>query len=137
MSIVNKITTFVIMTIAKAYCGTWYFARCRLFRRIDDFDYHISQLDNTDGLPFFNKVVEVNNLYEKTQSVKIGKVNVRYTFEKSAKASDVKLFVENPTATITCALTEFPDKKLHHNSSVVKMKNYRKENDVVTRQTSR
>ena len=71
MSILSKITTFVIMKLSEVYCRNWYNIRCRLFRRIDDFDYHISQLENTDGLPFFNKVVEVNNLYEKTQSVKI------------------------------------------------------------------
>jgi len=137
MSIVNKITTFVIMTVAKAYCGTWYFARCRLFRRINDMDYHIFPIEPVDGVSFFSKVVEKNTMTEKTSSVKIGNVNIRYTFEKSAKASDIALLNEpSPEAVIATALVNYPKVKTNHNPTVVKINNYRKDRDVFTRQNS-
>ena len=137
MSIVKTLTTNVIMTVAKAYCWTWKLARCRLMRRISDFDYHVFPLDSTEGLKTFEKVIEVNNQFEKTQSVKIGGVAVRYTFEKTAKAGDINLLsASNPEAEIKYALTTFPKKKLSHQTSVVNINNYRKETDDFDRQSS-
>lgn len=137
MSIVKTLTTNVIMTVANAYCWTWKLARCRLVRRISDFDYHIFPLDNTEGLKTFAKVIETNNKFEKTQSVKIGNVAIRYTFEKTAKAGDIALLAEsNPEAVIATALTTFPKKKLSHQTSVVNIKNYRKETDDFDRQST-
>lgn len=137
MSIVSKITTFVIMMFAKAYCGLWYFGRCRLFRRINDFEYHIYSADPEDGVKFFDKVIIIDTPLEKSSSVKIGNVYIRYSFEKSAKASDiVSLSETNPEATIATALVNYPKVKKNHNSSVVKINNYRKENDVFTRHNS-
>jgi hypothetical protein len=139
MTIVKRITTWLIMNVAKAYCGLWYSVRCRLLRRNADLDYHIFPLNMPEGndVPFFSKVVESNSAYEKTSAVKIGNVCIRYSIEKSVRLSDVaELNSSEPEQTINQALITYPKKKAHRTSSVVQLKNYREENDVYNRQNN-
>ena len=120
MIIVNNVMMFIIMNVAKAYCGLWYFLRCRLFRRNLDLDYHVFTLDMplNSGVPFFAKVVESNSMYEKTSAVKIGKVCIRYTIEKLVKLSDVaQLNSSEPVSSIKNTLIKYQDKIAHRNSS--------------------
>ena len=121
MTIVKRITTWLIMNVAKAYCGLWYSVRCRLLRRNADLDYHIFPLNMPEGtrVPFFAKVVESNSMYEKTSAVKIGNVCIRYTIEKLVKLSDVaQLNSSEPVSSIKNTLIKYQDKIAHRNSSV-------------------
>ena len=121
MTIVDNVIMTLIMNVAKAYCGLWYFLRCRLFRRNLDLDYHvfILTMPKNSGVPFFAKVVESNSMYEKTSAVKIGNVCIRYTIEKLVKLSDVaQLNSSEPKHSIENILVQYRDTKAHHNPSV-------------------
>ena len=126
MTIVERI----IMNVAKAYCGLWYFLRCRLLRRNLDLDYHIFTLNMPEGndVPFFAKVVESNSAYEKTSAVKIGNVCIRYTIEKLVRLSDVaELNSTEPEIIIRHTLINYLHNKSHHNPSIIQTRT--KDND--------
>ena len=89
----TKPITKLIMSIAELSCGVWWYTRCKLWRQVNDFDYHIydlrSQFPNqlvylhqVGDLPFFSKTVETDDEYERTSAVKIGDAVIRYTFNK-------------------------------------------------------
>ena len=99
----TKLSTKVIMSVAEVFCMVWKYGRCNLRRKVNDFDYHIHDLRcqfpnevayhmQIGELPFFSKVVENEDEYEKTVSVKIGDANIRYTFDKLIRAGSVREF---------------------------------------------
>lgn len=137
MTIVERIIMMLIMNVAKAYCGLWYFLRCRLLRRNLDLDYHIFTLDMPEGndAPFFAKVVESNSAYEKTSAVKIGNVCIRYTIEKLVRLSDVaELNSTEPEIIIRHTLINYLNKQAHHNPSIIQTRT--KENDDNSKQVN-
>ena len=92
----TKPLTKLVMKIAELSCGVWWYTRCKLWRQVNDFDYHIydlrSQFPNqlvylhqVGDLPFFSKTVETDDEYERTSAVKIGDAVIRYTFNKIAR----------------------------------------------------
>lgn len=96
----TKLSTKAIMSVAEVVCKVWWYARCKLRRQVNDFDYHIEDLRTQypnelvyksamGKIPFFNKVVEVDDETEKTSSIKIGDCNITYTFDKVARVGDV------------------------------------------------
>jgi hypothetical protein len=137
MTIVERIIMMLIMNVAKAYCGLWYFLRCRLLRRNLDLDYHIFTLDMPEGndVPFFAKVVESNSIYEKTSAVKIGNVCIRYTIEKLVRLSDVAdLNSTNPEIIIKHTLSNYLHNQAHHNPSIIQTRT--KDNDDRSKQVN-
>jgi hypothetical protein len=133
MTIVERI----IMNVAKAYCGLWYFLRCRLLRRNLDLDYHIFTFDMPEGndVPFFAKVVESNSAYEKTSAVKIGNVCIRYTIEKLVRLSDVaELNSTEPEIIIRHTLINYLHNQSHHNPSIIQTRT--KDNDDRSKQVN-
>lgn len=144
----SVMTTFVKI-VANLYCWIWYRLRCRLFRRIDDLSYHIFDLRDSypsnyaynsamKGIPFFQKIIEWNNEYEKTVCIKIGSVCVRYSLEKTTKVSDLRIpSFATDAEIISEAIFSSPKKKLHHETFVVELKNYRMDSDDCDRQISR
>lgn len=98
-SLKTKHSTQVIMIVAEVVCKIWKYARCKLFRDVNDFDYHITDLrkqypnelvyqSHVGQLPFYLKTNEVADEFERTTSVKIGDANIRYTFDKLMRAVD-------------------------------------------------
>ena len=92
----TKPLTKLVMSIAELSCGVWWYTRCKLWRKVNDFDYHIydlrSQYPNklvylhqVGKLPFYSKTVETDDEYERTSAVKIGDAVIRYTFNKIAR----------------------------------------------------
>ena len=89
----TKPLTSCIMSVCEFGCYLWKVGRCKLWRQVNDFDYHIydlrSQFPNqlvylhqVGDLPFFSKTVETDDEYERTSAVKIGDAVIRYTFNK-------------------------------------------------------
>ena len=72
-----KLGSKIIMMLAYSFCYVWHKVRCRAFRRIDDFNYHVFAIDANPQLPFYKKIVEINNVFEKTVSVKREKISGR------------------------------------------------------------
>jgi|SRR6056300_902565 len=100
----TKLSTKAIMSVAKVVCNVWWYGRCKLRRQVNDFDYHIEDLREQypnelvyksamGKIPFFNKVIEVDDEYEKTSSIKIGDCNITYTFDKLAKVSEASDYI--------------------------------------------
>jgi len=118
-----KLGDKIIMMLANSYCGLWHKLRCRTFRRIDDFNYHVFALDNNTQIPVIDKVVEINNLYEKTVSVKIGNVCIRYSFDKTLRNCDIPTNT-NPEWLVQRALIKETIKS-HHKAKVFKFKDRR------------
>ena len=79
----------IIMIGAFGYWNVWHRLRCQLFRRIEDFNYHVFAIPQIPKAKYFQKIVEVNNDFEKTVSVKIGNVCIRYSFDKVIRHGDV------------------------------------------------
>ena len=84
-----KLVDRIIMMCAYIFCYTWHKVRCRTFRRIDDFNYHVFAIEYNSQIPFIKKVVETNNVFEKTVSVKIGNICTRFSFDKTLREADV------------------------------------------------
>ena len=89
----TKPLTKCTMRVLELGCYLWKVGRCKLWRQVNDFDYHIydlrSQFPNqlvylhqVGDLPFFSKTVETDDEYERTSAVKIGDAVIRYTFNK-------------------------------------------------------
>lgn len=96
----TKLSTKLIMLGAKVACKVWWYARCKLRRKVNDFDYHISDLrsqypnevvyySHVGKLPFYCKTEEVNDDKEKSSSIKIGDCNISYTFDKLSKSQEI------------------------------------------------
>ena len=92
----TKPLTTCTMRVLELGCYLWKVGRCKLWRQVNDFDYHIydlrSQFPNqlvylhqVGDLPFFSKTVETDDEYERTSAVKIGDAVIRYTFNKIAR----------------------------------------------------
>ena len=133
-----KFTTQTIWLLAHLYCKLWYFFRCKI-RNKSDFDYFIKNLSKQYEEPviavcslfdchFFNKEVLVDDEFERSCAVKIGHVEVMYSFDKLKKnPTNLVLFDDSPKWEITTALLEMT-KQTHHNASVLKFsKQHRKE----------
>jgi len=133
---INKTMTHVLMMLAKAYCSAWYFIRCKI-RNKRDFDYFVkdlrSQCKNNEiakvalsKTKFFSKVVVINDDIEKSVAVKIGDVEIMYSFDKKARQSNVVPFDDSPEWEVASALIRMT-KAIHLNATVLKFSKYRKE----------
>ena len=89
----TKPITKLVMSIAELSCGVWWYTRCKLWRKVNDFDYHIYDLrsEYPNGLvyqqevakqPYFSKTLINEDEYERTSSLKIGDCCITYTFDK-------------------------------------------------------
>lgn len=143
----TKQSTKVIMIVAEIVCKIWKYARCKLFRDVNDFDYHITDLrkqypnelvyqSHVGQLPFYLKTNEVADEFERTTSVKIGDANIRYTFDKLMRAVDVNerelLFADMPdprTQMINDLLTQTVIK--HNKPTALNIINNERESNVV------
>lgn len=113
-----KLGNKIIMMLAYSFCYVWHKVRCRAFRRIDDFNYHVFAIDANPQLPFFKKIIEINNIFEKTVSVKIAGVCIRFSIDKTLKHSDV-VVEEIPEWAVKRALTKSNEQ--HHKATVHKL----------------
>ena len=130
--------TQVIMVLTNIYCKLWHFFRCVL-RNKRDFDFFIQDLrrqypkgeigDAAIGkLPFFKKVILVDDDCERSSSVKIGHCHLKYSFDKTVREQKVLLFDDSPRWEIARALLRMTMQQ-NHNASVLKFSKHRKEND--------
>lgn len=113
-----KLGNKIIMMLAYSFCYVWHKVRCRAFRRIDDFNYHVFAIDANPQIPFFKKIIEINNIFEKTVSVKIAGVCIRFSIDKTLKHSDV-VIEEIPEWAVKRALTKSNEQ--HHKATVHKL----------------
>ena len=130
--------TQIVMVLAGLYCRLVYFFRCRL-RNKSDFNYFITNLrlqypkgelgDIAIGrIPFFQKVVLVNDELERTCAIKIGNVSIKYSFDKTQKKQEVLLFDDSPRWEIARALLQMTIRQ-NHNATVLNLDKHRKEKD--------
>ena len=133
-----KFMTQIVMVLAGIYCRLVFFFRCRL-RNKSDFDYFITDLrlqypqgeigDVAIGkLPFFQKMVIVNDELERTCAMKIGHVNIKYSFDKTQKKQQVLLFDDSPRWEIARALLQMTIRQ-NHNATVFEFSKHRKEKE--------
>ena len=126
------------MVLAELYCRLWYFFRCSL-RNKRDFNFFIQDLrkqypkgdlgDIAIGrIPFFQKIILVDNELERTCAVKIGHCYLKYSFDKTVKEQKVLLFDDSPRWEIARALLRMTIQQ-NHNASVLKFSKHRKEKD--------
>ena len=96
----TRFRTKIIMSLASVVCKIWWYGRCKLRRRVNDFDYHIEDLRKTypnelvyqtdmGKLPYFAKTLIIDDLNERSSALKIGDCNITYTFDKLVRAGDV------------------------------------------------
>ena len=144
-----KTMTQTLMVLAETYCSLWYFLRCRL-RNKSDFNYFVKNLRDQypkgelgdvamKGIPFFHKVVLEDNELERSCAVKIGHIEITYSFDKTQREKKILLFDDSPRWEIARQLLKMTAIK-HHNASVLKFSNkHRKEKEdgsVVNRKSS-
>ena len=143
-----KTMTQMLMVLAETYCGLWYFLRCRL-RNKSDFDYFVTNLREQypkgelgdvamTGIPFFEKVVLEDNDFERSCAVKIGHIEITYSFDKTQREKKILLFDDSPRWEIARQLLKMTAIR-HHNASVLKFSEHRKEKEdgsVVNRKSS-
>ena len=112
------------MVIAKIILKGIYISRCRLFRRIEDFNYEVKVYKSDNKLPFYIKKVIVKNEFEKSVAIKIENVVIKYSFDKLIKYLDVR-DVEpteqefNDNVAIALAKNTI---KSHNNATIIQMK---------------
>ncbi len=123
----------IIMMLAFTYCNVWHKLRCRAFRRIDDFNYHVFTISKIPNSKFFMKKTEVNNDFEKTVSVKIGNVCVRYSIDKVIKHGDVLHADIKPDWIIKRAVNSDITEP-HHNAEIINLKG--EQRDVTARNSN-
>ncbi len=132
------VMTQMIMVITGIYCNVWYFLRCRL-RNKRDFNFFIQNLrrqypigdlgDAAIGkLPFFKKVILVDDELEKSCAVKIGHCYLKYSFDRTVKEQKVLLFDDSPRWEIARQLLKMTVRQ-NHNASVLQFSKHRKENE--------
>jgi len=135
-----KFTTQAIWVLAHGYCKLWWFFRCKI-RNKSDFHYFIRNLYKQYKEPvmgifslyncrFLNKEVLVDDEYERSCAIKIGSVEVMYSFDKLKRKqrSNLILFDDSPKWEITKALLEMT-KTSHHNATVLHLVKHRKEKE--------
>ncbi len=123
----------IIMMLAFTYCNVWHKLRCRTFRRIDDFNYHVFTISKIPNSKFYMKKTEVNNDFEKTVSVKIGNVCVRYSIDKTIKHGDVLHADIKPDWIIKRAVNSDITEP-HHNAKIINIK--KEQRDVTARDSN-
>ena len=133
-----KNMTQIVMVLSELYCRLWYFFRCSL-RNKRDFNFFIQDLrkqypigdlgDIAIGrIPFFQKIILVDNELERTCAVKLGHCYLKYSFDKTVKEQKVLLFDDSPRWEIARALLRMTIQQ-NHNASVLKFSKHRKEKD--------
>ena len=143
-----KTMTQTLMVLAETYCYLWYFFRCRL-RNKSDFDYFVTNLREQypkgelgdvamTGIPFFQKIVLEDNDFERSCAVKIGHIEITYSFDKTQREKKILLFDDSPRWEIARQLLKMTAIR-HHNASVLKFSEHRKEKEdgsVINRKSS-
>ena len=143
-----KTMTQTLMVLAETYCRLWYFFRCSL-RNKSDFDYFVTNLREQypkgelgdvamTGIPFFQKIVLEDNDFERSCAVKIGHIEITYSFDKTQREKKILLFDDSPRWEIARQLLKMTAIR-HHNASVLKFSEHRKEKEdgsVVNRKSS-
>ena len=143
-----KTMTQTLMVLAETYCYLWYFFRCRL-RNKSDFNYFVKNLRDQypkgelgdvamKGIPFFEKVVLEDNELERSCAVKIGHIEITYSFDKTQREKKILLFDDSPRWEIARQLLKMTAIR-HHNASVLKFSEHRKEKEdgsVINRKSS-
>ena len=124
-----KLITQLIWVLSHLYCKVWYFFRCTL-RNKSDFDYFISNL-RTENSPirfasFFQKKITFSDDREKSAAVRIGDIQIEYSFEKKQKDNLVHLFGYDAMEEVIKALIKMT-RVSHHNASVFNLAKHRKE----------
>ena len=124
-----KLITQLIWVLSHLYCKVWYFFRCTL-RNKSDFDYFISNL-RTENSPirfasFFQKKITFSDDREKSAAVRIGDIQIEYSFEKKQKDNLVHLFGYDAMEEVIKALIKMT-RVSHHNASVFSLAKRRKE----------
>tara|TARA_B100001175_G_C19317542_1_gene546096 strand:+ start:135 stop:605 length:471 start_codon:yes stop_codon:yes gene_type:complete len=136
--LINKTMTQILMVLAKAYTRAWYFFRCKVRNR-SDFNCSVnnlrSQYHNNEvarlalsKTKFFSKVVLVNNDIEKSVAIKIGDIEIMYSFDKKARKSNVLLFDDTPEWAVLSAIVRMT-KANHQKASVFQLSKHRKEKE--------
>ena len=125
-----KIITQSIWVLSHIYCWVWKLGR-NLFRK-SDFDYFISNL-RTENSPirfasFFQKKITFSDDREKSAAVRIGDIQIEYSFEKKQKENLVHLFGYDAMEEVIKALIKMT-RVSHHNASVFSLAKRRKEQD--------
>jgi len=126
-----KLITQLIWVLSHLYCKVWYFFRCTL-RNKSDFDYFISNL-RTENAPirfanFFQKKITFSDDREKSAAVRIGDIQIEYSFEKKQKDNLLHLFGYDAMEEVIKALIKMT-RVSHHNASVFNLAKHRKEKD--------
>ena len=124
-----KLITQLIWVLSHLYCKVWYFFRCTL-RNKSDFDYFISNL-RTENSPirfasFFQKKITFSDDREKSAAVRIGDIQIEYSFEKKQKDNLLHLFGYDAMEEVIKALIKMT-RVSHHNASVFNLAKHRKE----------
>ena len=124
-----KLITQLIWVLSHLYCKVWYFFRCTL-RNKSDFDYFISNL-RTENSPirfanFFQKKITFSDDREKSAAVRIGDIQIEYSFTKNKKDNLVHLFGYDAMEEVIKALIKMT-RVSHHNASVFSLAKRRKE----------
>ena len=124
-----KLITQLIWVLSHLYCKVWYFFRCTL-RNKSDFDYFISNL-RTENAPirfanFFQKKITFSDDREKSAAVRIGDIQIEYSFTKNKKDNLVHLFGYDAMEEVIKALIKMT-RVSHHNASVFSLAKHRKE----------
>ena len=125
----NKLLDTVIMILSHLYCKFWFWVRCTL-RNKSDFDYFISNL-RTENSPikfqtFFQKKITFSDDREKSAAVRIGDIQIEYSFTKNKKDNLEHLFGYDAMEEVIKALISMT-RVSHHNASVFSLSKHRKE----------
>ena len=124
-----KLITQLIWVLSHLYCKVWYWGRCTL-RNKSDFDYFISNL-RTENSPikfqtFFQKKLTFSDDREKSTAVRIGDIQIEYSFTKNKKDNLEHLFGYDAMEEVIKALIQMT-RVSHHNASVFSLAKRRKE----------
>ena len=124
-----KLITQLIWVLSHLYCKVWYWGRCTL-RNKSDFDYFISNL-RTENSPikfatFFQKKTTFSDDREKSTAVRIGAIQIEYSFIKNKKDNLEHLFGYDAMEEVIKALISMT-RVSHHNASVFNLAKHRKE----------
>ena len=133
-SSIKKCMTGVVKVMANAFCYCWHFGRCRFPGRKNDFDYFVydlrtqyptKELGNIalENSKFFEKKVILEDEFERTISIKVGDICIRYSFDKTIKKPNY--FISEPKWETAKGLYKLL-KQSHHNASVVYLKDHKK-----------
>ena len=133
-SSIKKCMTGDVKLMANAFSYCWHFGRCRFPGRKNDFDYFVydlrtqypnKELGNIalENSKFFEKKVILEDEFERTISIKVGDICIRYSFDKTIKKTNY--FISEPKWETAKGLYKLL-KQSHHNASVVYLKDHKK-----------